>query len=127
MTDAIGVSQAARILNVHPSRVHQLEKSGLLTAFRDALNRRRFSRADVEALARNRLKDTRTNVSRMGPRILTGEVIAEVFRMFDEEADLRHVVRELRLTPDEVRQLWREYTTPVHQPSPNGKPKESKP
>jgi len=116
----VGVAEAARILNVDPSRVRQLERTGKLTGSRDHLNRRRFSREDVEALARARMRIKGTNVSRTGARILTGEVIAEVFRLFDEENDLRQVVREMKLTPEEVRQLWREYTTPVHQASPNG-------
>ena len=52
--DIIGVSDAARLLNVSESSVRYWVKTGRLPALRTPSGHRLFMRADVEALAQTR-------------------------------------------------------------------------
>ena len=58
-TTLLGITDAARLLNVSPERVRQLEREGKLSAERMSRGQRIFKAEDVERLATEREQQKR--------------------------------------------------------------------
>ena len=101
----------ARMLRCTLGGVRYYERKGALKPKKDRDGVRRFDRAEVEALGRRlRRNGHRTN---MGP---TGDLAAEVFRMFRDGQSLAEIVIKTQETPETIRMLWEEYKRPLDQP-----------
>ena len=105
---------AAEHLGVCVSRLRQLEKKGLLHPLRDRVGIRHYSRIELERLARQRSLSSDNRIKR-GQLGVPGEMAARAFELFDKQWTLPQIVRELRCTPETVRALYVEYSTPIDQ------------
>jgi DNA-binding transcriptional MerR regulator len=101
----------AEMLQCTLSGVRYFERKRLLTPKVDPRGVHRFDRAQVEALGRAlRSKGHRT---RMG---VTGDLAAQVFRMFRDGLSFAEIVIKTEETPETIRALWNEYKRPLSEP-----------
>jgi hypothetical protein len=99
----------ARQLGVGVTAVHHMRLRGDLRPKRDAVGVWRYDPADVIRAAANRgVRGLRT----------AGDVAAEAFRMFDQGGELKDIVSALRVTPAEVRRLYKEWQSSLDDPPP---------
>ena len=107
--DGLTRSQVARQLGVGVTAVHHMRLRGELRPKRDAGGVWRYDPADVIRAAANR-----------GVRGLhtAGDVAAEAFRMFDQGGELKDIVSALRITPVEVRRLFKDWQSSLDDPPP---------
>jgi hypothetical protein len=99
----------ARQLGVGITAVHHMRLRGELRPTRDAAGAWRYDPADViRAAAKRGIRGLRTH----------GDVAAEAFRMFDQGGELREIVSALRVTPDEVRRLYKDWQSSLDDPPP---------
>jgi hypothetical protein len=99
----------ARQLGVGVTAVHHMRLRGDLHPKRDAAGAWRYDPADVIRAAANRgVRGLRT----------AGDVAAEAFRMFDQGGELKDIVSALRVTPAEVRRLYKEWQSSLDDPPP---------
>ena len=107
--DGLTRSQVARQLGVGVTAVHHMRLRGDLRPKRDAGGVWRYDPADVIRAAANRgVRNLRT----------AGDVAAEAFRMFDQGGELKDIVSALRITPAEVRRLYKEWQSSLDDPPP---------
>ena len=107
--DGLTRSQVARQLGVGVTAVHHMRLRGDLRPKRDAAGVWRYDPADVIRAAANRgVRGLKT----------AGDVAAEAFRMFDQGGELKDVVSALRVTPAEVRRLYKEWQSSLDDPPP---------
>ena len=107
--DGLTRSQVARQLGVGVTAVHHMRLRGELRPQRDAGGVWRYDPADVIRVAAKRgVRGLRTD----------GDVAAEAFRMFDQGGELKDIVSALRVTPDEVRRLFKEWQSSLDDPPP---------
>jgi hypothetical protein len=107
--DGLTRSQVARQLGVGITAVHHMRLRGELRPTRDAAGAWRYDPADViRAAAKRGIRGLHTQ----------GDVAAEAFRMFDQGGELREIVSALRVTPDEVRRLYRDWQSSLDDPPP---------
>jgi hypothetical protein len=86
-----------------------VNKGGELRPKRDAAGVWRYDPADViRAAATRGVRNLRT----------AGDVAAEAFRMFDQGGELKDIVSALRITPAEVRHLYKEWQSQLDDPPP---------
>jgi YD repeat-containing protein len=90
-----------RILGVTRSAVVHYQKTGRLTSVVDADGIHRFNREEVDALAATRRARRLQTVS--------GDVAADVFRLFEAGYSPAEVVIELAQPTEIVRALWEDY------------------
>ena len=111
--DGLTRSQVARQLGVGVTAVHHMRLRGVLRPRRDAGGVWRYDPADVIRAAAIR-----------GVRGLKspGDVAAEAFRMFDQGGELKDIVSALRITPAEVRRLFKEWQSSLDDPPPTPEP-----
>jgi hypothetical protein len=107
--DGLTRSQVARQLGVGVTAVHHMRLRGDLRPKRDTAGVWRYDPADVIRVAANR-----------GVRGLksAGDIAAEAFRMFDQGGELKDIVSALRITPAEVRRLYKEWQSSLDDPPP---------
>ena len=98
--------EVARALGVAVASVRRLEGVRLHPA-RGEDGVWRFDPAEVSALAAERKQLTRPGVAASGST--DGEIAALVFRLFEEGKTFSAIVREVRLPPDRIRQLNRQW------------------
>jgi len=107
--DGLTRSQVARQLGVGVTAVHHMRLRGELRPKRDVAGVWRYDPADVIRAAANRgVRNLRT----------AGDVAAEAFRMFDQGGELKDIVSALRITPAEVRRLYKEWQSSLDDPPP---------
>jgi hypothetical protein len=110
-------SHVARHLGVGITTVHRMRLRGDLNPTRDDIGVWRYDPADVVRAAARRGSAPGRNMSKT--RIRTaGETAARAFQIFEQGGRLREVVIALRLTPEEVRQLYRDFKTSLYGPAP---------
>jgi hypothetical protein len=108
--DGLTRSQVARQLGVGVTAVHHMRLRGELRPQRDAGGVWRYDPADVIRVAAKRgVRGLRTD----------GDVAAEAFRMFDQGGELKDIVSALRITPAEVRRLFKEWQSSLDDPPPS--------
>lgn len=109
--NAVPRTLARKLLGVSFSTLRAYEARGLLRPAnaKNAQGTRRvvYRRAEVEALML-RLRDEREALA-------PGVIAARAFALFEERKTLAEVVRELRVEPERVRALYREWMTPLGQ------------
>jgi len=106
-------SQVAHQLGVGVTAVHRLRVNGELHPQRDDAGVWRYDPADViRAAATRGVRNLRT----------AGDVAAEAFRMFDQGGELKDIVSALRVTPAEVRRLYKEWQSSLDDPPPAPEP-----
>jgi hypothetical protein len=98
--------EVARALGVAVASVRRLERVRLHPA-RDADGVWRFDPGEVSALVAERKQLSRPGVAVAGPT--EGELAALVFGLLDEGKTFSAIVRELRLPPERIRQLHRQW------------------
>jgi hypothetical protein len=102
-------SQVARQLRTSITTVHRLRITGELRAHRDAAGVWRYELAEIARVAAKRgVPGART----------PGEIAAQVFRMLDQGAGLREIVMMVKVVPEEVRRLYRDYKTSLYAEQP---------
>jgi DNA-binding transcriptional MerR regulator len=107
----------ARMLGCTLSGVRYFERKGALNPTIDRQGVRRFDRAEVEALGRElRRKGHRT------PMGTTGDVAANVFRMFRDGMSFAEIVIKTEETPETIRALFEQYKRPLESPHESSKP-----
>jgi hypothetical protein len=107
--DGLTRSQVARQLGVGVTAVHHMRLRGDLRPKRDAAGVWRYDPADVIRAAANRgVRGLKT----------AGDVAAEAFRMFGQGGELADIVSALRVTPNEVRRLYKEWQSSLDDPPP---------
>jgi len=107
--DGLTRIQVARQLGVGVTAVHHMRLRGELRPKRDAGGVWRYDPADVIRAAANRgVRGLKT----------AGDVAAEAFRMFDQGGELKDIVSALRVTPAEVRRLYKEWQSHLDDPPP---------
>ena len=107
--DGLTRSQVARQLGVGVTAVHHMRLRGDLRPTRDAGGVWRYDPADViRAAARRGIRGLKT----------PGDVAAEAFNMFSLGGELPDIVSALRITPAEVRQLYKEWQSSLDDPPP---------
>ncbi len=107
--DGLTRSQVARQLGVGVTAVHHMRLRGDLRPKRDAAGVWRYDPADVIRAAASRgVRGLKT----------AGDVAAEAFRMFDQGGELKDIVSALRVTPAEVRRLYKEWQSSLDDPPP---------
>src|SRR5215831_2828002 len=107
--DGLTRVQVARQLGVGVTAVHHMRLRGELRPKRDAAGVWRYDPADVIRAAANRgVRGLKT----------AGDVAAEAFRMFDQGGELKDIVSALRITPAEVRRLYKEWQSSLDDPPP---------
>ncbi len=107
--DGLTRSQVARQLGVGVTAVHHMRLRGDLRPSRDASGAWRYDPADViRAAALRGVRGLKT----------AGDVAAEAFRMFDQGGELKDIVSALRITPAEVRRLYKEWQSSLDDPPP---------
>ena len=107
--DGLTRSQVARQLGVGVTAVHYMRLRGELRPKRDASGVWRYDPADViRAAATRGVRNLRT----------AGDVAAEAFRMFDQGGELKDIVSALRITPAEVRRLYKDWQSQLEDPPP---------
>jgi DNA-binding transcriptional MerR regulator len=107
--DGLTRSQVARQLGVGVTAVHYMRLRGELRPKRDASGVWRYDPADViRAAATRGVRNLRT----------AGDVAAEAFRMFDQGGELKDIVSALRITPAEVRRLYKDWQSQLDDPPP---------
>jgi hypothetical protein len=107
--DGLTRSQVARQLGVGVTAVHHMRLRGDLRPTRDTAGVWRYDPADViRAAARRGVRGLKTD----------GDVAAEAFRMFSQGGDLQDIVAALRVTPAEVRRLYKEWQSSLDDPPP---------
>jgi len=107
--DGLTRSQVARQLGVGVTAVHHMRLRGDLRPTRDAGGVWRYDPADViRAAARRGIRGLKT----------PGDVAAEAFNMFSLGGELQDIVSALRITPAEVRQLYKEWQSSLDDPPP---------
>jgi len=111
--DGLTRSQVARQLGVGVTAIHHMRLRGELRPTRDAGGVWRYDPADViRAAAKRGVRGLKTQ----------GDVAAEAFRMFDQGGELKDIVSALRITPAEVRHLYKEWQSSVDDPPPAPEP-----
>jgi MerR-like DNA binding protein len=111
--DGLTRSQVARQLGVGVTAVHHMRLRGDLRPKRDAAGVWRYDPADVIRAAANRsVRGLKT----------AGDVAAEAFRMFSQGGELADVVSALRVTPAEVRRLYKDWKSSLDDPPPAPEP-----
>lgn len=98
--------EVARILRRSKASVMKYERQGKLHAVIDRDGIHRFARSEVEQLAK-------TLGVRAAELTVTGELAADAFKLFLEGASLGECVMRTKLRPDQVRELYAEYVTPL--------------
>jgi len=107
--DGLTRSQVARQLGVGVTAVHYMRLRGELRPKRDAAGVWRYDPADViRAAATRGVRNLHT----------AGDVAAEAFRMFVQGGELADIVSALRITPNEVRHLYKEWKSSLDDPPP---------
>ena len=110
-------SHVARHLGVGITTVHRMRLRGDLHPTRDDGGVWRYDPADVVRAAA--LRGSRPGRIAGKTRVRTaGETAALAFQIFDRGGGLGEVVIALRLTPEEVRQLYRDFKTSLYAPGP---------
>jgi hypothetical protein len=105
--EALTRAQVARQLGVGVTAVHHMRLRGDLRPKRDAAGVWRYDPADVIRAAASRgVRGLKT----------AGDVAAEAFRMFDQGGELKDIVSALRITPTEVRRLYKEWQSSLDDP-----------
>ena len=108
-SDGLTRSQVARQLGVGVTAVHYMRLRGELRPKRDAGGVWRYDPADViRAAATRGVRNLHT----------AGDVAAEAFRMFDQGGELKDIVSALRITPAEVRRLYKDWQSQLDDPPP---------
>ena len=108
--DGLTRSQVARQLGVGVTAVHYMRLRGDLRPKRDAAGVWRYDPADVIRAAASRgVRGLKT----------AGDLAAEAFRMFDQGGELKDIVSALRVTPAEVRRLYKEWQSSLDDPPPS--------
>lgn len=111
--DGLTRSQVARQLGVGVTAVHHMRLRGDLRPKRDAAGVWRYDPADVIRLAALRgVRGLKT----------AGDIAAEAFRMFSQGGELQDIVAALRVTPTEVRRLYKEWQSSLDDPPPAPEP-----
>jgi len=111
--DGLTRSQVARQLGVGVTAVHYMRLRGELRPKRDAGGVWRYDPADViRAAATRGVRNLHT----------AGDVAAEAFRMFAQGGELADIVSALRITPSEVRRLYKEWKSSLDDPEPAPEP-----
>jgi hypothetical protein len=106
-------AEVARQLGVGVTAVHHMRLRGDLRPKRDAAGVWRYDPADViRAAAIRGVRGLKT----------AGDVAAEAFRMFDQGGELKDIVSALRITPAEVRRLYKEWQSSLDDPEPAPEP-----
>ena len=107
--DGLTRSQVARQIGVGVTAVHHMRLRGELRPTRDAAGAWRYDPADViRASSKRGIRGLKTQ----------GDVAAEAFRIFDQGGELREIVSALRVTPDEVRRLSKDWQSSLDDPPP---------
>ena len=98
--------QVARLLSRSVALVRKMEKKGVLHPVIDADGVHRFARSEVLRVAK-----------KIGARscaiVVDGETAARAFELFFSGASLHEVVIKTRLRPEQVRDLYDEYSVPL--------------
>jgi hypothetical protein len=111
--DGLTRSQVARQLGVGVTAVHHMRLRGDLRPKRDAAGVWRYDPADViRAAARRGIRGLKTD----------GDIAAEAFNMFSQGGELQDIVSALRVTPTEVRRLYKEWQSSLDDPPPTPEP-----
>lgn len=103
--DRLTRKRVADILGVSIFKVRSMEGSELHPQVRDGVHY--FDAEEVTTLAR-----TMSPKRRRGNERTEGEIAALAFLAFDEDKDLFQIVTELRVPPEKVRALYREWREP---------------
>ncbi len=90
--------------------VRHMEKRGKLHPIIDRDGIRRFDRNEVESVGRERLRDGSGAVG------VSGELAADVFRMFRDGQSFADIVIHTLASPETIRMLWDEYKRPLGSP-----------
>ena len=107
--DGLTRVQVARQRGVGVTAIHHMRLRGELRPKRDAAGVWRYDPADVIRAAANRgVRGLKT----------AGDVAAEAFRMFDQGGELKDIVSALRITPADVRRLFRDWQSSLDDPEP---------
>ena len=111
--DGLTRSQVARQLGVGVTAVHHMRLRGELRPKRDAGGVWRYDPADViRAAARRGIRGLKTD----------GDIAAEAFNMFSQGGEIQDIVSALRVTPAEVRRLYKEWQSSLDDPPPTPEP-----
>jgi hypothetical protein len=102
--------EAASILKTSYENVKRLQRAKQLVSSPDKNGVHRFSRVEVEELARRRGFGIKPG----------GELAAKVFAMFKSGKDWRDIVIETSQEPETIRELWRQYHGGVDGKAPAG-------
>lgn len=109
----ISTREVAKLLGISRSRVRKLVQEKKLSSFRDHPQLVTFDLKEVEAFKSRYVKaDTgpkRESVTR------AGMMAARCFECFDQKMPITQIVQKLNLSPREIRDLYKEYITPVDQ------------
>lgn len=97
-------AQAAARLGVSISKVRTLEGTTLHPEVIDGVHY--FAAEEIDEVACSLPAS-----SRKRPRLDDGQIAARVFRLIDNGKELREIVEELEVTPQHVRNLYREWKT----------------
>jgi hypothetical protein len=114
-------SQAAIVLEVSERYVRKLESYGQLHPSFQQQGKRAIAvlaRTEVAALAKRRAARGLGMQREARERHVDDEKAAAVFAMFVQGRPFDEIVCVARVHPTRVRELWREYQTPLGQPSP---------
>jgi excisionase family DNA binding protein len=103
----VTTGQAAKLLGCSRRWIQKLQKKGRLHSVVDQKGTHHFAREELLAFARDRGR----------PGQPEGAIVARVFELFREQADLAEIVIQTQLTPETVRALWDEYRRPLGAPS----------
>jgi hypothetical protein len=98
----------AHMLRLTVGGVRYYQRKGVLHTDPDLRGVHRFRRDEVEALARYlRRKGHRTNLG------ASGDLVAQVFRLFREGQSLSEICIKTEETPATIRDLWLEFKRPL--------------
>jgi hypothetical protein len=97
-------AQAAERLGVSVSKVRSMEEKNLQPEVIDGVHY--FSKDEVDAVACSMPTSTRRR-----SRLDSGQIAARVFRLIDNGKEVREIVEELEVSPQLVRELYREWKT----------------
>lgn len=88
-------------------RLENLESRGEVHSEHDFFGKRRFNPSELDAIKRKLDRPTLSPARARAP--VSGKAAATAFRMFGQGSELRAIVLELELTPDQVTDLRLKY------------------
>ncbi len=103
-------TSVARLLGISERRVRQLRDQGKLHPTTNREGVHFYERSEIMKLAAARANSSDPRLRKKGVPVI---LAARVFEMFDNGATLSQIVQDTQQTPDVVRALYVEYSTPL--------------